>query len=89
MKWTIAPIQLVFTATAIVTATPASADSYRMIDREKPTEFMLVQCVQTPRNPTLNWISGNCTPIEPQQAANGPIIDVLYSAAGSPGDVDF
>lgn len=80
MKPTILAVHI---AAFLAIATPASAETYRMINREKPTEIMLVRCVQTPRNPTLNWIRRNCTPVNPQNAGTGRIVDVLYSAAGN------
>ncbi len=78
-------IQVALAAAFIVAALPSRADNYRMINRAKPAEVMLVECAQKPSNPTLSWIRRNCTPMDPQKAGTGPIADVLYSAAGNAG----
>jgi hypothetical protein len=70
----------------IVFVESASAETYRIVNRDNRGQSVLADCSQMPSNPTLDWIRRNCTELGQQAAGTGPIADVLYSAAGNTAD---
>lgn len=64
---------------------PASGETYRIVNSDNRSQFVLADCAKTPSAPTLDWIRQNCREV-PKSSAVGPIADVLYSAAGNSAD---
>ena len=85
---TLAPVLVPLTALATMVALvgSAGAETYRIVNKDDRSQFVLAACTQTPSNPTLDWIRRNCTELDPEAAGSGPIADVLYSAAGNSAD---